>query len=77
MNPRLHKWPRSLYVYSMKSRRKGPLTNSTRKFATFELGRLGYDLKTGKEVSASNEDADDLLLLLGDRLDPEVFAGVV
>jgi hypothetical protein len=55
----------------------GPLTESANEFASFELARLGYDLKSGQEVASSQDDADDLLLLvLGDRLDPKVFAGV-
>ena len=47
-------------------------------FATFELARLGYDVKTGKEIFYLTEDADDLLLLtLPDPVSPEVFKGMV
>ena len=53
-------------------------TESGNEFAMWELARLGYDVESGREVSASNEDADDLLLLVhGDDLEPEVFGGVV
>ena len=47
-------------------------------FATFELARLGYDVKTGKELFSTTEDADDLLLLThGDRASQGVFNGMV
>ncbi len=56
----------------------GPTTEDANEFATFELGRLGYDVQSSIEVSVSTEDADDLLLLvLGDDLSPEVVAGLV
>lgn len=61
-----------------KSEVRGPETESANEFATFELARLGYDVQTAREVSASNQDADDLLLLvIGDELEPKVFQGVV
>ena len=51
----------------------GPLTNDANEFAAFELARLGYDVKAGREVSPSNETADDLLLLtLGDPIEPAI-----
>jgi hypothetical protein len=56
----------------------GPLTESADEFATFELARLGYDVKTGKQIFPSTEAADDLLLLtLGDSVPSDVFAGLV
>ena len=56
----------------------GMETESGNEFATFELARLGYDVESGREVSASNEDADDLLLLvIGDDLESAVFQGIV
>jgi hypothetical protein len=56
----------------------GPIFTDDNEFAVHELGRVGYDVKTGTETFSSNEGADDLLLLtLGDAVEPATFAGMV
>jgi hypothetical protein len=56
----------------------GPIFTDGNDFAVFELARLGYDVKSGKETFPSAEDADDLLFLtLGDPVEPATFAGMV
>jgi hypothetical protein len=58
--------------------RKNFIFTDADEFATFELGRLGFDVKSGKELFYITEDADDLLLLTcGDQVSQEVFNGMV